>query len=57
MSFALRFPGATLSASYSLDCDRDRTRQQGKVGGMEQKEGLRVTQLPRSGREDCVECC
>lgn len=28
----------------------------GKVGGMEQKEGLRITPLPRSGREDYVEC-
>lgn len=55
-SFALRFPGVTLSAGWAADCDWDRTRQQGKVGGMEQKEGLQVTRLPRSGREDYVEC-
>lgn len=56
VSVTLGFPGATLCAGCAVDCDRDRTRQQGKVGGMEQKKGLRVIRLLRSGREDYVEC-
>lgn len=36
LSVTLRFPGVSLCAVCAVDCDRDKTRQQGKEGGQEE---------------------
>ncbi len=50
VSATLGFPGVSLCAGRAVDCDWDRTRQQGREGGRERKAARK-----REGRDpECV---